>query len=78
MVFVLSFNNFCVVADLNFTVQAVATVLSLVGFAAISVKLLLFNGQKPNYVLPAVFACFTLGSVVILWDLASRRISNHG
>lgn len=63
-VFVLSFNNFCVVAGFNFTAQAVVTVLSLVGFSAISVKMLLFNGQKPNYVLPAVFAFFTLGSVI--------------
>lgn len=63
-VFILAFNNFCVVADFSPEMQAIIAILSLLGFAAMAAKMLLFNGRKPNYAIPAVFSFFILGSAV--------------
>lgn len=60
-VFFMSINGFVKAFEPPQLIQLIVGLLSLAGFVAISWKMLLRNGDKPNYAIPAVLAWFVIG-----------------
>lgn len=59
-VFVMSINGFVKALEPGQLIQLIVGLLSLAGFVAMSWKMLLANGDKPNYAIPAVLAWFVV------------------
>mmetsp|Transcript_12820 Transcript_12820/g.15684 ORF Transcript_12820/g.15684 Transcript_12820/m.15684 type:complete len:299 (+) Transcript_12820:123-1019(+) len=60
-VFIMSVNAFITFIGSGGFIQLIFGILSLIGFAAMSWKMLLANGDKPNYAIPSVLSWFVLG-----------------
>jgi hypothetical protein len=61
-IFVLSINNFFITLGAGEVVQLLLSFLSFAALGSIIVKLLLFSGDTPNYVIPATIALFLFGT----------------
>jgi hypothetical protein len=60
-IFMLSINNFFINLGAGEVVQLILTFLTFAALGSIIVKLLLFSGDTPNYVIPATIALFSFG-----------------
>lgn len=60
-VFVMSINGFFGQFEPNIYIQLVLGIVSLVGFAAVGLKMLYANGFYPNYVIPSILSWFAFG-----------------
>jgi hypothetical protein len=60
-IFMLSINNFFINLGAGEVGQLILTFLTFAALGAIILKLLLFSGNTPNYVIPATIALFTFG-----------------
>jgi len=60
-VFVMSVNAFFVQFEPALYIQFALGVLSLLGFAAVGLKMLYANGRNPNYIIPSILSWFAFG-----------------
>ena len=68
-IFIVSLNNFFAWLGFSASMQVVLAVISLLTFAGTAAKMLVFNGGRPNYVIPGVFAVFTVSTVLSWYDM---------
>lgn len=65
-VFIMSINAFFHFLELAALIQLIIGFVSLAGFVGISYKMLLLNGDKPNYAIPGVLAWFLVSLLFLL------------
>lgn len=63
-VFVMSINAFFVQFEPALFIQFILGVVSLLGFAAVGLKMLYANGHNPNYIIPSILSWFAFGIAI--------------